>query len=72
VTYRTPSTWTQRVFVLDAHTGQIRKEVQTPALTAGADRSQLVSGLDWQGQKTIRYARGSLAGGNPILLRIRP
>ncbi|MET8151277.1 hypothetical protein ACIBSW_31670 [Actinoplanes sp. NPDC049668] len=72
VTYRTPSTWTQRVLVLDAHTGRIRKEVQTPALAAGADRSQLVSGLDWLGHKTIRYARGSLAGGNPILLRIRP
>jgi hypothetical protein len=58
VTYRTPSTWTQRVLVLDANTGQIRKDVQTPALAAGADRSQLVSGLDWLGHKTIRYTRG--------------
>ena len=72
VTYRTPSTWTQRVLVLDAHTGQIRKEVQTPGLAAGTDRSKLVSGLDWLENKTIRYARGSLAGGDPILLRIRP
>jgi hypothetical protein len=60
------------VLVLDAHTGKIRKEVQTPALAAGTDRSQLVSGLDWLGNKTIRYARGSLTGGDPILLRIRP
>ena len=72
VTYRTASTWTQRVLVLDAHTGQMRKEVQTPSLAAGTDRSKLVSGLDWVGNKTIRYARGSLAGGDPTLLRIRP
>jgi len=72
VTYRTASTWTQRVLVLDAHTGQIRKEVQTPGLAAGTDRSKLVSGLDWVGNKTIRYARGSLDGGDPTLLRIRP
>jgi hypothetical protein len=72
VTYRTASTWTQRVLVLDAQTGQVRKEVQTPGLAAGTDRSKLVSGLDWVGNKVIRYARGSLAGGDPTLLRIRP
>jgi hypothetical protein len=72
VTFRTANTWTQRVLVLDAHTGQIRKEVPTPGLAAGTDRSKLVSGLDWMGNKTIRYARGSLAGGDPIVLRIRP
>jgi hypothetical protein len=72
VTYRTASTWTQRVLVLDAHTGQVRKEVQTPSLAAGTDRSKLVSGLDWMGNKTIRYVRGILADGDPTLLRIRP
>jgi hypothetical protein len=72
VTDRTATTWTQRVLVLDARTGKIRKDVKTPRLAAGADRSKLVSGLDWVGNKTIRYARGSLAGGDPILLRIRP
>ena len=72
VTYRTASTWTQRVLVLDAQTGQVRKEIQTPGLAPGTDRSKLVSGLDWAGNKIIRYARGSLAGGDPTLLRIRP
>jgi hypothetical protein len=71
VTYRTASTWTQRVLVLDARTGQIQKEVPTPGLAAGTERSKLVSGLDWFGNNTIRYARGSLAGGDPVLLRIR-
>ena len=71
VTDRGADTWTQRVLVLDARTGRIRKDVATPGLAAGADRSKLVSGLDWVGNRTIRYARGSLAGGDPILLRIR-
>ena len=70
VTHRATDSWTQRVLVLDAHTGRIRKEIPTPALTSGVDRSKLISGLDWLGNKTIRYARGSLTGGDPILLRI--
>jgi hypothetical protein len=73
VTYRHGPTWTQRVIVLDARTGHVQKEFKTPALATGTDRAKLVSGLDWMGNKTIRYARGVLgAGSDPILLTIRP
>ena len=71
VTYRNGSTWNQRVFVLDVGTGQVRKKFTMPALASGTDRAKLVSGIDWAGNKTIRYARGTLGGTDPILLRLK-
>ena len=77
VTYRTATTWSQRVISIDAHTGAIQKVFQTPALATGTDRTRLLSGIDWLDRKTIRYARGVLpapnqTGPDPVVLTLRP
>jgi hypothetical protein len=71
VTYRDASTWSQRVISIDARTGAIQKEFRMPALAAGTDRTKLVSGIDWVNNKTIRYARGTLTGADPIVRSLR-
>lgn len=76
VTTRDAGSWSQRVIVIDARNGEIEEEFPTPPRATGTDRSRLVSGIDWAGRKTIRYARGLLpeagrTGPDPIVLTFK-
>lgn len=76
VTYHDAGTLSQRVVTIDARTGKIQKDFDTPALATGTDRSKLVSGIDWVDGRTLRYARGFLAetgraGPDPLLLTFK-
>lgn len=76
VSYRTVKDWSQRVLIMDVGSGRVLKEVATPGLPEGTNRSELASGIDWLGNDSVRYARASFLGSDPahtpVLLRIRP
>jgi hypothetical protein len=66
VTTRSGGQRTQRVVVLDARTGKTAETFDTPGPVTAS-----LSGLAWVGDKAIRYARGDLNSGDPLVLTMK-
>ncbi|MEU4624694.1 hypothetical protein AB0G04_32570 [Actinoplanes sp. NPDC023801] len=66
VTTRSGGERTQRVVVLDAQTGKAVKTFDTPGPVTAS-----LSGLAWVDETAIRYARGDLNAGPPLVLTMK-
>jgi hypothetical protein len=66
VTTRSGGQRTQRVVVLDARNGKTVETFETPGPVTAS-----LSGLAWVGDDAIRYARGDLKAGDPLVLTMK-